>query len=72
MDYFGNLQSGWSSGWSFSGTASDYLFEFLSVAIPLAEVIWMMFGKRRIVLEENADRILNLKVKSPKYLLTRS
>lgn len=70
-DYLGNLQSGWnSSSWSFSGTAADYLFEFLIIAIPLAEVIWMMFGKRREVLEENADRILNLKAKSTKYLLT--
>lgn len=30
------------------------------VAVPLAFTIWMMFGQRRAVLEENANRLLNL------------
>lgn len=60
-DYFANLQSGWqSAGWFFKGTAADYLGEFVVVAVPLAVSIWFMFGKRRLVLEENADRLLKI------------
>lgn len=60
-DYFANIQSGWNSaGWTFNGTAADYLEEFVIVAVPLAVSIWFMFGKRRQVLEENADRLLKI------------
>ena len=61
MDYLADLQSGWNSaGWQFSGWAADYISEILMVAVPLAFTIWMMFGQRRAVLEENANRLLNL------------
>lgn len=61
MDYLVDLQSGWNSaGWTFTGYASDYIQEILMVGVPLAVTIWMMYGKRRTVLEENADRLLNL------------
>ncbi|WP_304227744.1 CPBP family intramembrane glutamic endopeptidase [Lactobacillus kitasatonis] len=60
MDYLADLQSGWNSaGWQFSGWATDYISEILMVAVPLAFTIWMMFGQRRAVLEENANRLLN-------------
>ena len=60
MDYLADLQSGWdSAGWQFSGWATDYISEILMVAVPLAFTIWMMFGQRRAVLEENANRLLN-------------
>jgi membrane protease YdiL (CAAX protease family) len=60
-DYFANIQSGWqSAGWYFKGTAADYLGEFVLVGVPLAVSIWFMFGKRRLVLEENADRLLKI------------
>lgn len=62
MDYLANLQSGWNSaGWTFSGYASDYIQEILMVGVPLVFTIWMMYGKRRAVIEENVDRLLNLK-----------
>lgn len=61
MDYLADLQSGWNSaGWQFSGWTADYISEILMVAVPLAFTIWMMFGQRRAVLEENANRLLNL------------
>ena len=61
MDYLADLQSGWNSaGWQFSGWTTDYISEILMVAVPLAFTIWMMFGQRRAVLEENANRLLNL------------
>lgn len=61
MDYLSNIQSGWNSaGWVFEGSASEYIFEILIIGVPLGVSIWMMFGKRRLVLEENADRLLNL------------
>lgn len=61
MDYLADLQSGWNSaGWQFSGWTADYISEILMVAVPLAFTIWMMFGQRRAVLEENVNRLLNL------------
>lgn len=61
LDYLIFLQSGPAfSASSFGFSASDYLFEIVVVTVPLLVTIWMMFGKRRAVLEENADRIQNL------------
>ncbi len=60
MDYLANLQSGWNSaGWQFNGWTTDYISEVLMVLVPLAVTVWMMYGKRRDVLEENADRLMN-------------
>ena len=65
MDYLANLQSGWySAGWQFNSWATDYISEVLMVLVPLAVTVWMMYGKRREVLEENADRLMNL---SPEF-----
>lgn len=65
MDYLANLQSGWNSaGWQFNSWATDYISEVLMVLVPLAVTVWMMYGKRREVLEENADRLMNL---SPEF-----
>lgn len=65
MDYLENLQSGWNSaGWQFNSWATDYISEVLMVLVPLAVTVWMMYGKRREVLEENADRLMNL---SPEF-----
>ena len=64
-DYLANLQSGWNSaGWQFNSWATDYISEVLMVLVPLAVTVWMMYGKRREVLEENADRLMNL---SPEF-----
>ena len=65
MDYLANLQSGWNSaGWQVNSWATDYISEVLMVLVPLAVTVWMMYGKRREVLEENADRLMNL---SPEF-----
>ncbi len=65
MDYLANLQSGWNSaGWQLNSWATDYISEVLMVLVPLAVTVWMMYGKRREVLEENADRLMNL---SPEF-----
>lgn len=64
MDYLANLQTGWNSaGWQFNGWATDYISEVLMVLVPLVVTIWMMYGKRRELLEENADRLMNVPLK---------
>ena len=61
MDYISDLQSGWNSaGWSWNGEITDYIYTVLIVRVPLLFSIWMLFGKRRQVMEDNADLILNL------------
>ena len=61
MDYISDLQSGWNSaGWSWNGEITDYIYTVLIVDVPLLFSIWMLFGKRRQVMEDNADLILNL------------
>lgn len=61
MDYISDLQSGWNSaGWSWNGEITDYIYTVLIVGVPLLFSIWMLFGKRRQVMEDNADLILNL------------
>ncbi|WP_236629287.1 MULTISPECIES: CPBP family intramembrane glutamic endopeptidase [Lactobacillus] len=61
MDYLINLQTGWNSaGWSFDDWMTDYLNLILIVGVPLLFTVWMMYGKRRQALEENADRLLNM------------
>lgn len=61
MDYISDLQSGWNSaGWSWNGEITDYIYTVLIVGVPLLFSILMLFGKRRQVMEDNADLILNL------------
>lgn len=61
MDYISDLQSGWNSaGWSWNGEITDYIYTVLIVGVPLLFSVWMLFGKRRQVMEDNADLILNL------------
>lgn len=61
MDYISDLQSGWNSaGWSWNGEITDYIYTVLIVGVPLLFSIWMLFGKRRQVMEDNTDLILNL------------
>lgn len=61
MDYISDLQSGWNSaGWSWNGEITDYIYTILIVGVSLLFSIWMLFGKRRQVMEDNADLILNL------------
>lgn len=61
MDYISDLQSGWNSaGWSWNGEITDYIYTVLIVGVSLLFSIWMLFGKRRQVMEDNADLILNL------------
>lgn len=61
MDYISDLQSGWNSaGWSWNGEITDYIYTVLIVGVPLLFSIWMLFGKRRQVMEDKADLILDL------------
>src|SRR5699024_4025085 len=61
LDYISDLQSGWNSaGWSWNGEITDYIYTVLIVGVPLLFSICMLFGKRRQVMEDNADLILNL------------
>lgn len=55
------MLTGWnSSGWDWHGYATDYIYTILIVGVPLLFSIWMMSGKARQVMEENADRIMNV------------
>lgn len=58
MDYFINLQSGWASSTSWSGDIYDWMDALLPLIFGLAVTIWMMYGQRRQVMEENVDRLL--------------
>ena len=60
MDYLINIQSGWSSVSSWNGSFPDWATTFIPVIFGLAVTIWMMFGERRKVMEENADRLLQI------------
>lgn len=57
-DYFINLEIGWASTSTFSGSFADWTTTIIPLVFGLAVTIWMMFGKRRQVMEENADRLL--------------
>lgn len=59
-DYFINLQEGWASTSTFSGNFADWATTIIPLIFGLAVTIWMMFGKRRQVMEENVDRLLNI------------
>ncbi len=58
LDYFINLQTGWTSTSTFSGSFADWMTTIIPFVFGLVVSIWMMFGKRRQVMEENADRLL--------------
>lgn len=57
-DYLINLQSGWDSISTWSGSFADWATSIIPIIFGLAVTIWMMFGKRRQVMEENVDRLL--------------
>lgn len=59
-DYFINLQTGWASTSTFSGSFGDWATTIIPLIFGLTVSIWMMFGKRRQVMEENADRLLGI------------
>lgn len=58
LDYLVNLQSGWTSNWPWSGSIGDWVSTFIPLIFGLAVTIWMMYGQRRQVMEENVDRLL--------------
>lgn len=60
MDWFINLETGWSSTSTFNGDLNSWLTTILPFVFGLAVSLWMMFGQRRQVMEENADRLLGI------------
>lgn len=60
MDWFINLETGWYSTSTFNGDLNAWLTTILPFIFGLSVSLWMMFGKRRQVMEENVDRILNI------------
>ncbi len=58
-DYFINLQEGWASSASWVGDFNDWATTFIPLVFGLAVTLWMMFGRRRQVMEENVDRLLS-------------
>lgn len=47
-------------GQDWHGYTTDYIYIILIVGVPLLFSIWMMFGKARQVMEENANQIVNV------------
>lgn len=60
IDYLIFAQTGGSSqpgGWT--GDIVDWATTIATIVVPLVLYIWMMFGKRRKVLDENANRLIS-------------
>lgn len=60
VDYLINLQTGWDSISTWSGGFNDWATTIIPLVFGLAVTIWMMFGQRRQVMEENVDRLLGI------------
>lgn len=59
LDFFIFAQTGGSSQpGSWGGDVIDWVRITVAVVVPLSLFIWMMFGRRRRVLEENAQRLI--------------
>lgn len=58
LDFFIFVQEGGDLPGKWSSDPVTWTILVVSVIAPLIVYIWMMFGKRHLVLEENADRIL--------------
>lgn len=41
-----------------SGTLSDGVSSLVSIVVPVAIAIWIMTGKRKLVIDENIERLL--------------
>ena len=41
-----------------SGTLSDWVSSLVSIVVPVAIAIWIMTGKRKLVIDENIERLL--------------
>lgn len=67
MDWFINLETGWYSTSTFNGDLNAWLTTILPLIFGLVVSLWMMFGKRRQVMEENVDRILNIQIQPTNY-----
>ena len=57
-DYFINIQWGWNSPSTWTGDFNDWATTIIPLIFGLIVTIWMMYGKRRLVMEENVDRLL--------------
>lgn len=59
IDFFIFAQTGGSDQpGAWSGDATDWVRMSVAVIVPMILFIWMMFGQRRLVLEENAQRLI--------------
>ena len=58
LDFFIFVQEGGDLPGKWSSDPVTWTILVVSVIAPLIVYIWMMFGKRHLVLEENADRIV--------------
>lgn len=57
-DYLINIQWGWNSPSTWTGDFNDWATTIIPLIFGLIVTIWMMYGKRRLVMEENVDRLL--------------
>ena len=57
-DYFINIQWGWNSPSTWTGDFNDWATTIIPLIFGLIVTIWMMYGKRRLVMEEKVDRLL--------------
>lgn len=58
LNYLLYIKAGSFQNIFWSGTSNDWLNLLLHLLVPTAITIWIMFGKRRQVMEENANRLI--------------
>lgn len=58
LDFLIFLQSNGDQPGTWAGDTSDWLSTIILFALPVTVYVWMLFGKRHQVLEENAERLI--------------
>lgn len=59
IDFLNYMVNGGVKAQVWSGTLSDWVSVFVSFIVPIAIAVWMMTGKRKLVMDENIERLLD-------------
>ena len=58
VDFLNYAVNGGIKAQVWSGTLSDGVSSLVSIVVPVAIAIWIMTGKRKLVIDENIERLL--------------
>ena len=58
VDFLNYAVNGGIKAQVWSGTLSDGVSSLVSLVVPVAIAIWIMTGKRKLVIDENIERLL--------------